>query len=153
MCSEISNFVDKQQFYLRLIGGLVLLTFGIRIYLTNTIKQVRNQKVNKVRSFGDFFTVLFVTISNPLTFLFFGAVFTGLGLVSHDSMNFSSIALVGGVMTGTVIWWLSLSTIINVFRYKIRLRSLWWINKIAGALISVIGIIAVLSIFFIHKTN
>jgi threonine/homoserine/homoserine lactone efflux protein len=145
----ITNFVDTQQFLLRVTGGLLLIIFGIRIYLTNTIKQVRKQKIKKASSIGDFLSVFFVTISNPITILFFGAVFTGLGLVSPDSLTFSSFFLIGGVFTGTILWWFLLSTVISLFRHKIRLRSLWWINKIAGAMIFLLGVLAAVSILFI----
>lgn len=149
----ISNFVDTQQFLLRVAGGLLLVIFGVKIYLTNTIKQVRRQKIKKSNSIGDFLSVFFVTISNPITIIFFGAVFTGLGLVSADSLTFSSYFLIGGVLTGTIIWWLILSTVISLFRHKIRLRSLWWINKIAGAVVTVLGILAVMSVFIIKKLD
>jgi hypothetical protein len=40
-----------------------------------------------------------------------------------------------GIFTGALSWWFSLSGIISLFRHKINLRILWWINKTAGAVI------------------
>jgi hypothetical protein len=42
-----------------------------------------------------------------------------------------------------------LSSFVNFWRHRFRLKIIWWMNKIAGVSIFVLGIIAILSIWFI----
>ncbi len=147
----VANFVEKQQFILRFAGGVILIILGAKIYYTNTIKQFRRQKIHKGGAVGDFLSVFFLTLSNPLTIIFFGAVFAGLGLVSSQGSWTSTIMLVLGVFTGALTWWVLIILLVSFFRHKIRLRSLWWINKIAGSIIAIVGIASLISLLFIRK--
>ena len=146
--SFISDFMADQQIYIRSIGGLFLLFVGVKVFFTNTIKQVRKQRASKSKYIGEFFSVFFLTLSNPITIIFFGAVFAGIGLVGENSNPENTYIVILSILTGALIWWFSLSVIVNLFRHKIRLRSLWWINKIAGVLIVILGIISIVSLFF-----
>jgi hypothetical protein len=49
-----------------------------------------------------------------------------------------------GIFLGAFLWWFTLSGIVSLFRHKINLRVLWWINKTAGALIILFVIITVI---------
>lgn len=144
----ISDFLSSHQLYLRIIGGLFLIFIGFKVFYTNTIKQVRMQRRSKGRAISEFLSVFFLTLSNPITIIFFGAVFAGLGLVDSNASSAHATALVLSILTGAVIWWISLAFIVNFFRKKIRLRSLWWINKIAGALIVLLGAGTIVSLLF-----
>ena len=142
----ISNFIINQQTYLKIFGSFVLLYLGIKIFLTNPGIQIRKQSKDK-RLFHDFLSIFLLTISNPITLFVFAAVFTGFGIVESKS-GFGSIAeLVTGVLFGATLWWTILTTLISVFRNRIRLRNLLWINKISGVLIIGFGIFAFLSLF------
>lgn len=141
----ISEFLTQYQTILRIAGGALLLVIGIRIFFSNPIKQIRKQRHEKTNHVSDFFQVFGLTLSNPATIVVLGAVFTSLGLVGN---SYSITIMISGVFSGAFLWWIILSTIINKFRDKIRLRNLWWINKIAGGLILLLGIVAAISLFF-----
>lgn len=145
----VSDFIDEQQFYIRGIGGAFLILLGIKVFYTNTIKQARKKQLSKGRLIGDFFSVFLLTLSNPLTVLFFGAVFASTGIVHVKSGDYGTLIAVIGVFIGTILWWFILSFIVNLFRNRIRLRQIWWINKVSGALIVVIGFASVVSLFFL----
>jgi len=40
-----------------------------------------------------------------------------------------------------------LSAIINKYRRRIRLKNIWWLNKIMGIIVFVCGIIALIELF------
>lgn len=149
--SFISDFLVDQQFYFRSIGGVVLILLGAKVFFTNTIKQVRGQKSSRGKVLGDFISVFFLTLSNPITIIVFGAVFAGVGIVGKDANTFNTSIMVLGIFSGAALWWLSLAVGINYFRHKIRLRNLWWTNKIAGAAIAVLGVISILSLFYLDR--
>jgi len=143
----IINFIEEQQFYIQLIGGAVLIFLGIRIFKANPIKQIRRQRKKKNKLIEDYISVLLLTLSNPLAVFLFVAAFAGIGIVGPNDGILKSWLIVLGVFGGAMIWWFTLTFLINVFRKKFRLKQLWWINKIAGLIIIVFGIAAMFSIF------
>lgn len=148
----ISDILTENQLYIRAGGSLVLLYLGYRIFVTNPAielrKQMRNKKNNSLLS--DFLSTFFITASNPLTIIFFGVVFASLSLVDDQSSHYTTTLLVVSIFLGAALWWGSLSWFINRFRSLIKLRNLWWINKITGVLIVLLGIGTMASIFFMR---
>lgn len=144
----IINFIEEQQFYIQLFGGGVLIFLGTRIFNTNPIQQIRRHRKKKNKLVEDFFSVLFLTLSNPLAIFLFVAAFAGIGLVTSKDSSIKSSLIIAGVFLGALLWWASLTFFVDLFRKKFRLKQLWWINKIAGILIIVFGVAAMLSVFF-----
>lgn len=147
----ISNFLNTQQEILRIVGSIFLIYLGYKIFSTNPAKQLRKQQKKKRNLLGDFVSMFFITLSNPLTVIVFGAIFAGLGFLDENSDFNTTLLLTFGVFCGALIWWAILLGIVNIFRNKIRLRSLLYINKITGAFIILLGIAAILSVFFINE--
>jgi len=146
--SIIADFLKEYQLIIRILGGIVLLILGMMIFRSNPIKQIRQQKAQKRNFFSDFISSFVITFTNPITIVVFGAVFASMGLDEVTNVNPIVLTLIG-IFSGALMWWLSLTIFINIFRNKIRLRNLWWINKITGILVSVFGIAIFASILFI----
>jgi len=147
--SYIANFMHNQELLLRIVGGVFLIGLGAKIFLTNPIYQMKKYRLRGKNLIGDFLSVFFLTVSNPLTVAFFTATFAGLGLAEDfTSVPLGTESLIGGVFIGTLIWWLSLTAIINKYRHKFRIRKLFLINRISGLIIVVLGIAATVSILF-----
>ncbi|HSH51681.1 MAG TPA: LysE family transporter [Bacteroidales bacterium] len=144
----IINFIEEQQFFIQLFGGGILIFLGARIFNTNPVRQIRRHRKKKNKLVEDFLSVLFLTLSNPLAIFLFVAAFAGIGLVTSKDSSIKSSLIIGGVFIGAMLWWTSLTFFVNLFRKKFRLKQLWWINKIAGILIIVFGIAAMLTVFF-----
>ena len=53
-------------------------------------------------------------------------------------------AVVGGVLIGALLWWLSLTMLVGYFRKKLTVRRLLYINRIAGAAIVALVIISLI---------
>lgn len=147
--SFISDFIEQQQFILRIIGSAILILLGLRIFLTNPAIQIRKQKLKKNNLFADFISIFFLTLSNPVTVFVFGAVFASSGLIKVQNSFFDLVLIVVGVFVGAMLWWLILVNFVNLFRSKFRLKRLWWINKITGAVIVLFGLfVLVATVFF-----
>jgi len=142
----ISNFFENNQFYIMLAGALVLIFFGLRLFFTNAISQVRKFRLKKNNYFTDFISVFFLTLSNPITIIFFGLVFAGMGIVKNNPQSFS--VLISGIFFGAITWWFLLSSVVNIFRKYFRLRIIFYINRFAGVLIVVFGLVAVFNAFY-----
>jgi len=144
----ISEFISNNQLYLRVFGCFLLLYLGYRVFVTNPAKQLRCSYKSKTNHVGDFFTVFFLTISNPITVIFFGAVFASLGLVGNNGDRPSTIMLTIGIAIGAIAWWLTLSGVVNALRDKIKMKNLLWVNRISGIIVALLGLGIGISVFF-----
>ena len=143
----ISDFLIEYQTYIRVIGGAFLILVGIRIAVSNPAKQIRKLRIKGNNFYKDFITSFFITISNPITILAFGAFFAAFNMISKTDGNFPIIIMIITVFSGSLMWWLSLIGIVTVFKKRIRLRNLLWINRITGTLIVLFAIFVIISAF------
>lgn len=143
--STVQNFIESQQFYLRIGGGIILLVLGLNFFLTNPVIQVRKQRNKNNNLWSDYVSVFLLTLSNPLTVFVFGAIFASFGIIPKESKWYEMLVLVAGIFIGASAWWNVLVSIIDIFRKKFHLRRLWWMNKIMGVIISSFGIFALIS--------
>jgi arginine exporter protein ArgO len=82
-----------------------------------------------------------------MTIISFAAVFSGLGIGTIQTDYFSSLVLVIGVFFGSGLWWLTLSTIVNVLGKRFNTKGLIWVNKVSGIIVLIFGLIALASIW------
>lgn len=136
----VSDLIISQKIWIRLVGGALLLFLGIKTFR----KQPADPKLHTHSSsiIRSYLTTLFLTLTNPLAIFAFIAVFAALGF-GYDLSNFSATALVAGVFTGSALWFLLLSSGVVLFKKKLEINGLRWVNKIAGVLIIVSGFIAI----------
>ena len=140
----VSDFLISQQVWLRLIGGLFLCTIGVKILLAKFVE--REISFRKKGLLGAYTSMFLFTLTYPMTILIFLGIFAGLGIVSTTG-NFASIAaLVLGVFTGSILWWVILSGAIGSLRNKFTVQGLQWINRISGILIIGFGLAVLLSL-------
>jgi len=136
----ISNFLIQQQVWLRLIGGLFLCYLGVKTFVTRPPASVtQSGHPNLLAAYASTF---FLTLTNPITILFFAAIFTGLGLVKVQGTYASAISLVIGVFLGSSFWWVLLSTAVHLLRARFQPSGLLWVNRISGLIIFGFGIAA-----------
>ena len=142
----ISNFLVDQSNWFRIIGGLFLCYLGIRAFLQKPQEQTVSVANNSnLSAYG---TTFFLTLTNPMTILFFAGIFAGLGIVSESSDYASAGLMVIGVFSGSGAWWLILSGATGIFRNKISEGKLALVNKFSGLIILAFGIVAISSTIF-----
>ncbi len=142
----ISNFLVAQSLWFRLIGGLFLCYLGIKAFLSKPQNQILSETNRNTLS--SYSTTFFLTLTNPMTILFFAGVFAGLGMVSESIQYASAGLMVIGVFVGSGTWWLILSGATGILRNKMNESKLTWVNKISGFIILAFGVGAVLSTVF-----
>jgi threonine/homoserine/homoserine lactone efflux protein len=140
----VIDIIREYEIFLQSIGAIVLLGLGIHIFFKNPATDLRRNRLRGNTHFKDIVSSFLVTFSNPLSVFVFLAVFTSSGVAVNLEQPYHSFFLIVGIFTGAIIWWFSLSGIVSLFRHKINLRILWWINKSAGAIIVVFVLVTVL---------
>jgi len=140
----IQALIKEHENYFLCFGGLIVVYIGLKIYLTNPVKQIRQANFKR-RRFEDFISVAALTISNPSALFLILGLFALVGLnINAETGSFAISSVLWGVFAGAALWWYTLSTGINIFRNKFRLKQLWMINRISGIVIMALGMISTL---------
>lgn len=133
--TAVTHFLLEQQTWIRFIGGLFLAYLGIRTFrakAAHTPAQARGRN-----ALTAYLSVLFLTLSNPMTILSFLAVFSSLGISPSSVFLFLS-----GVFFGSAVWWFCLSGMVGLFRQRFKER-VTMINRLSGLLLLGFAISAV----------
>jgi threonine/homoserine/homoserine lactone efflux protein len=142
--TAVSGFLMGQQFWFRLIGGLFLVYLGIKTFLSKSAEKAAASSHNSL--FSDYGSTVFLTITNPMTILSFAAVFAGLGLAGAGGGHASPALMLAGVVLGSALWWLALSTGVSVLGNKLNRGSLQLVGKLSGAILVCFGIFSLATI-------
>lgn len=138
----IEDLIDKNREWVMLFGGLIILLIGLKIYLTNPVKQIRQKNTGK-KHVEDFFEALIMTITNPGAIFLILGLLAAVGINTHTGMERPSVVtILWGVFLGSATWWFILSTGINMFRKKFRIKQLIMINRVSGIIIFALGLIS-----------
>ena len=149
--SVIISFIKEQRFIISIIAGIIIIGIGLKVFLSNPVKDFRNREKANKSLWRDYYSLFMVSISNPYTIFIFVAFFSGIHINSKISPELVPFFLIPGIFLGAVSWWFILSYFVSRFKKKIRLRSIVKVNKIAGITIMVIGIIVLLSVLTTPK--
>jgi len=126
---------------------LLIILFAIKTFYTNPAVEIRNNRNKKSKPLEEFLSVFFVTLTNPGVFFAFIALFAWLNIVSEEASYVSALELIGSIFLGALTWWYLLSALVNKFRSRIRLKNIWWLNKIMGIIIFILGIITFIKLY------
>ncbi len=139
--TAVQKILVGQQFWLHILGGCFLLYLGLRTFFTGPAKQA---VVSEARRglVSAYLSTLGLTLTNPATIISFTVIFAGLQLGVTNGNVLSAGLLVSGVFLGSAAWWLTLSSIVGFFRKKFTPEWMAWVNRLAGLIIFVFGVIA-----------
>jgi threonine/homoserine/homoserine lactone efflux protein len=138
--TAVQNLLIGQSNWLRIVGGGFLLFLGVKTFFSKPAEQAAEARHGGL--IGAYLTTFFLTITNPLTILSFIAIFVGLRLIKTDGNYLLASVMVLGVFLGSAAWWLTLSTGISFLREKFTPALLTWVNRLAGGIIFVFGLLA-----------
>lgn len=140
----ISSLLIGQRMWLNLTGGVFLCYLGIRTFLAQPAERAAATQQGGL--LGAYASTLFLTLTNPMTIMFFAAVFAGLGIATAPSGFLSSGLLVTGVFLGSALWWLALTSGASLFLRKFSRQHWRWVNRISGVVLVGFGVAALLSV-------
>jgi len=144
--SFVIDFINDYTYIFKFFGGMLVIYIGLRIYFKNPVKQYRAKLLRKTSLTKDYFTTLLLTLSNPLNIFLYLAVFTAFNVVKGVHAVEQFIAIFAGILIGTSLWWYTLSSIVSRYHERFNVRNLWWLNKISGIIILILGFVTLVSI-------
>jgi arginine exporter protein ArgO len=162
--TAISGVLSSYEKEIQLIGGLVIIGFGVKLYTAKpklakqkrtTWAQLRRMvdlvppKMRPAMRF-QIWRILphasvipqtfFLTITNPGAILGLFAIVGGLGSVIGGFRSYvEALMLVASIMIGSLLWWAVLSRLIEKLRDKVTESRLKVINQVAGAVLLAFG--------------
>jgi threonine/homoserine/homoserine lactone efflux protein len=143
----ILGFINEERFIISIIAGLIIIGIGLKIFLSDPVKDIRNREKANKSLWRDYYSVFVLSISNPYTIFIFVAFFSGVHIGGNVKPELVPFFLIPGVLIGTITWWFFLSYFVSRFKKNIRLRVIVRVTKVAGIVVIVIGIIVLLSVF------
>ncbi|MDR0688362.1 MAG: LysE family transporter [Prevotellaceae bacterium] len=138
--SAVEEWIASRENGLQLLMGVVVAAVGVKIMLTNPVKQLRARGKQREGSLGGALISLFFLALNPVNLL---PVLFLMGLLKVSvSGLWHTITVVMAVLAGALTWWFFLSTVVSHYRKYFKLRQMWWINKVSGTIILLLGALA-----------
>ena len=126
--------------WLRPAGGFVLCLMGLKLLLSKQGAAAGENSSGSRRKSGAFASTFLLTMTNPMTLITFTAMFAGLGMGSREGTIPSSMTIVLGVFSGSILWTSCLVFSASLLRNKLLPR-LALVNKASGALIVLFGVV------------
>ena len=164
----ISEFLINEHEWLQRIGGVILILLGLRLILkrvaprepaamaNGSASAPANSKPNAKGNgnvdgdgsrrglAGYFFATLVLTLTNPMTFVAFAAVFATMGLGATRGQPILTVELVAGVFAGSALWWTILTGLAHAVRHHFDFRKLTVVNRATGIFVIAVGVVYLL---------
>jgi threonine/homoserine/homoserine lactone efflux protein len=142
----ISGFLISEGPWLQRIGGGILILLGLRLLLAKSEQAHRptNGELPKLAGrglAGDFFSTLMLTLTNPMTFVAFAAIFTTMGIGATRGHSILTAELLGGVFLGSALWWTILSGGAHALRHHFDFKKLAIVNRATGIFVIAVGVV------------
>jgi threonine/homoserine/homoserine lactone efflux protein len=135
----VISFLLKEEFWIRLYGGILLIAIGIIYFFRRPQPATENSK----SSAGVLFPTFLLALTNPTTVLSYLAVLAALHL-SGKRPWWGTFSLVGGIFAGAMLWWIVLASLAHHFRDRFGSGATIWMNRIAGVAIGGFGIVTLI---------
>jgi threonine/homoserine/homoserine lactone efflux protein len=142
--SFIFDYIDKNIFFLQLLGSVMLLIFGIYTFRSNPVRSLRPSSGNKGTYLHNFITAFAVTLSNPLIIFLFIGLFARFAFMQPGVLLFETITGYVGIMLGALTWWFSITYLVNKLRKRFNLRGIWILNRIIGSVVTVVAAVGLI---------
>lgn len=158
----LKSYIDEYNTIIQLCGGIFVVIVGVMIFFKNPVPQIRKNRAGESALWQDFVSMFGFTMANfvvviPYILAFFtmfnidlamqAEVSADVAEVSHTiSPMLNNVLVLGGFLLGAMLWWLALTSIINLFRKGFRPRHMLTINRIAGVVICALGLITLISV-------
>lgn len=133
----------RNMFWFKVMGGILLMIFGIYTYLSNPTNNLRPTNPNKGTLWHNGITGFLVTFSNPLIILLFIALMARFEFVVPEHYWEQGVGYIA-IFAGALLWWFALTYIIDKVRTKFQVNTICLINRIIGSIVIAAGLIGFL---------
>lgn len=158
----LKSYIDEYNTIIQFCGGIFVVIVGVMIFFKNPVPQIRKNRAGRSALWQDFASMFGFTLANfvviiPYILAFFTMFNIDLALDAPQGADvaqtasqvgrwMNNILVLVGFLLGAMLWWLALTSTINIFRKGFRPRHMLVINRVAGVVISALGIITLVTV-------
>jgi threonine/homoserine/homoserine lactone efflux protein len=139
--SFVFDYVNKNIFWLQLLGSFMLMAFGVYTFRSNPVRSIRPVSSGKGTYLHNFITAFIVTLSNPLIIFLFIGLFARFSFVSEGVLVSEAVSGYVAIALGALLWWLGITYFVNKVRAQFNLRGIWILNRIIGGIVIVVSVL------------
>jgi threonine/homoserine/homoserine lactone efflux protein len=143
--NAISGAIRQYRTLIQIVGGLALLGFGAKLYLTPAVlaTEAHAEKASIWDYVWDIPQMFFLTITNPGAVLGLVAVFGGVSSFVEVESYVDAFTMVASIMGGSFLYWFVVSQFIASIRHRLDVVRLGQINRIAGLVLAGFGCVLI----------
>ena len=142
--SFITDFIEEQQLWLQLIGGIVLAVFALYLFKKNPTRSLKNAEQTPTNNYWtDFATGFLLTFSNPLILFFIIGLFARFCLILPEFTTVHYIFAYACLLSGALLWWYGVTWLVNRLRRRFNVRALWLVNRVVSTILMAMGVIGI----------
>lgn len=138
----ITDFISEHQFWIQIIGSVIVILFGVQVFLKNPNDNLTSvKKARKSDYFSDYISAFGLCLSNPLIIFIFIGLFAQFNFFAAEQTWFARLVGLTSIMTGACLWWLSLTLIVSKLRSRFNIRGLKILNRTTGVVLVILGLV------------
>lgn len=146
--SFVTSFIADKMYWFQAIAGILLMLLGFSIFMRKVGRPDKTRSVGSTSHLKNYLSVLLLTLTNPGYIGVFIMLYAAAGINGSENSFMINLMLILGVFIGTSLWWFLLTWGVNKLRHRFTAKSLWWMNKISGGIIILLGVLAIISMLF-----
>lgn len=139
----VQDFIEGNPIPIFIGGGIIIIILGFSMALSNPFRKMKTEDKATVKieaSAADFLSACAMGISNPGAIAVMLALMAFFGIAEERPTDWSFFPVILGIAGGSMAWWLGVTALLSKFRRQFNMRTLIWLNRIAGAIVIVLGI-------------
>lgn len=133
------NFLNTYETFIFLIGGIIVAALGWSMAFKDPFRKMKPGEEERGASIKDYLQAVATALSNPGAIFVMFALFAFFGVDAEDK-GFRVFPIILAVAAGSMAYWFAFSRMFGTWRRAIDLKSLIWLNRIAGVVLMIIGI-------------
>lgn len=137
----VQKFLANTEVLVMIVGGLIVAALGAVMGFRDPFNHMGRERRKGRPEFKDFFKACALGFSNPGAILVMFALmaFFGLGDIPAGDWRIGPIIVM--ICFGSASYWLLITTLLSHFGDRLSLTKLVWINRAAGYIILIFGLI------------
>jgi threonine/homoserine/homoserine lactone efflux protein len=119
----------------------VLVYLGLKaVFSPKKIQAAQEAVSNGGGYLGAYSSIFLLTLSNPMTIIFFAGVYASLGELGLESGGMQAVSFALGIFLGSLGWWLLLVSTVAALRNRFKPELLGGLNRLTGLVITGFGL-------------
>jgi len=141
--SFVTDFIESNQNTLQIIGSLFMIAYGVYLFKANPSRVLKSNTARAHTTntyWRDFATGFLFTFSNPLILFIILGLFARFNFMAPHFRSYHYIVGFLAIICGAIMWWFSITFVVNKVRSHFNVRSMWLVNRVIAVALGAMGV-------------